>query len=77
MGVSNSILFAGEVRALIPFGCVSGTGNAVAIVSNIRTDTSTGQTLELNSDAHIIINSEANVQGESGLDVSRGREEMR
>jgi len=34
---------------------------AVAIVSDIRTDTSAGQSLELNSDAHIIINNEADV----------------
>ena len=33
---------------------------AVAIVSDIRTDTGAGQFLELNSDAHIIINSEVN-----------------
>lgn len=37
---------------------------AVAIVSDIRTDTGAGQSLELNSDAHIIINSDADVQGD-------------
>ena len=37
---------------------------AVAIVSDVTPDTGTGQSLELNSDAHIIINSEADVQGD-------------
>ncbi|KAI9507871.1 hypothetical protein F5148DRAFT_1201335 [Russula earlei] len=37
---------------------------AVAIVSDIRTDAGAGPSLELNSDAHIIINSEADVQGD-------------
>jgi hypothetical protein len=40
------------------------TRRAVAIVSDIRTETGAGQSLELNSDAHIIINSEADVQGD-------------
>src|SRR5216683_2662795 len=40
------------------------TRRAVAIVSDIRTDTGAGPSLELNSDAHIIINSEADVQGD-------------
>src|SRR6267142_2013211 len=40
---------------------------AVAIVSDIRAETGAGQSLELNSDAHIIINSEADVQGD-GVD---------
>ena len=37
---------------------------AVAIVSDVTPDAGTGQSLELNSDAHIIINSEADVQGD-------------
>ena len=37
---------------------------AVAIVSDVTTETGNGQSLELNSDAHIIINSEADVQGD-------------
>ncbi|KAI0293510.1 hypothetical protein B0F90DRAFT_1822026 [Multifurca ochricompacta] len=37
---------------------------AVAIVSDVTTDAGPGQSLELNSDAHIIINSEADVQGD-------------
>jgi hypothetical protein len=41
------------------------TRRAVAIVSDVTTETGgTGQSLELNSDAHIIINSEADVQGD-------------
>jgi hypothetical protein len=36
----------------------------VAIVSDIRGDGGAGQSLELNSDVHIIINSEADVQGD-------------
>ena len=40
------------------------TRRAVAIVSDIRTDTGAGQSLELNSDAHIIINSDVDVQGD-------------
>ena len=41
------------------------TRRAVAIVSDVTTETDgTGQSLELNSDAHIIINSEADVQGD-------------
>ena len=40
------------------------TRRAVAIVSDATTDAGTGQSLELNSDAHIIINSEADVQGD-------------
>ncbi|KAH9972393.1 hypothetical protein BJV74DRAFT_889215 [Russula compacta] len=43
------------------------TRRAVAIVSDIRAETGAGQSLELNSDAHIIINSEADVQGD-GVD---------
>ncbi|KAI9436117.1 hypothetical protein BJY52DRAFT_658748 [Lactarius psammicola] len=37
---------------------------AVAIVSDVTPDTGAGPSLELNSDAHIIINSEADVQGD-------------
>lgn len=43
------------------------TRRAVAIVSDIRAEVGAGQSLELNSDAHIIINSEADVQGD-GVD---------
>jgi hypothetical protein len=37
---------------------------AVAIVSDVTPDAGAGQTLELNLDAHIIINSDADVQGD-------------
>ena len=39
------------------------THHVVAIVSDIRTDTGAGQPLELNSDAHIIINSDVQDDG--------------
>ena len=37
---------------------------AVAIVSDVTPDAGAGQSLELNSDAHIIINSDVDVQGD-------------
>ena len=40
------------------------TRRAVAIISDIRIDTGAGQSLQLNSDADIIISSDADVQGD-------------